>query len=186
MLIPDDEADYLIFRGTQVVSEPAGSIIKLIRNSWDIIRNLRIWPWPVKIKGSTYKGHAGFIRGAVRVARFIRPQLRKNKPLVVAGHSLGGAIALVVGLLVGRGKPVNIITLGCPRVFWSPVKIPENAKITMYRCGRDIVSYIPLGRHPVPLTVVGKPKKLWPSTADHRIREYIRAIKEISGEQNAN
>lgn len=181
LLLHEADADYLIFRGTESWPDDTG-FLAATRNVWDMVRNLRIWPWPVKIEGIEYRGHAGFIRGARRVAREIRPSLRREMPLVVAGHSLGGAVALVAGLLLGRDqKMVEIVTLGCPRVFWSLVQLPLDTTLTMYRHGRDLVTYVPVGRHPVPQVKLGKAARFWPNISDHRVDHYIAEIRALFG-----
>lgn len=172
------DADYLAFRGTETIPEDE-SLLGFAGSIWDIVRDLRIWPWPVQIHGHEYRGHAGFIRGSLKVVEEVTPLLR-NKPLVIAGHSLGGAVALVAGLLLSReGKDVEIVTFGCPHVFWGDVYVPEETRITMYRFGRDIVTYVPLGKHPAPQTVIGTASRFWPNIRDHRMDNYLGALREL-------
>lgn len=177
LLVPDGDADYVMFRGTETSGEASTTFLERIQDVWDIVRDLRILPWPVKVDGIEYRGHAGFIRGAIRVAKALEHQLR-NKKLVVAGHSMGGAIALVVGLLLAKGgKPVEIVTVGAPHVFCDKVNIPDNCEITMYKKGKDIVTYVPLGRHPVKQTVVGKPSRWYPNAEDHSLHDALIAVR---------
>lgn len=168
LLVEDEGMNYLVFRGTEAWPP--------FPNAWDLIRDLRIWPWPIRVGDQNLRGHAGFIRGAERAASAVLPDLPAG-PLTVAGHSLGGAVALVAGMLLAHKREVTeIVTLGAPHVFWHKPSIPEQTRLTMYRKGRDLVTYVPLGRHPVKLTKIGKPERFWPNLGDHGVDQYAQEI----------
>src|ERR1700722_10656049 len=59
----------------------------------------------------------GFLSGVREVYQKIIPTLSLLKPLVITGHSLGAARALIfAGLLTAAGtKPVRVVTFGSPR-----------------------------------------------------------------------
>jgi hypothetical protein len=103
------------------------------------------------------------------------PPLISTPLLLLSSHSPLSLFSFL--LLAKHGQPVKIVTFGAPRVFCSEVNIPENTEITMYRNGRDVVTTVPLGKHPVKLTNIGKKGLFW-SWEDHGMKEYIKSLKE--------
>ena len=89
---PHDKFHVLAFRGTE-----ASSLNAIFRQGgWrDIIRDLRFIPWYDKRVGWA---HSGFLKGAKAVDRIIVNSPRKETILI--GHSLGGALALIVALMM--------------------------------------------------------------------------------------
>jgi hypothetical protein len=81
----------------------------------DWIRDLSAVPWPFPTIGIC---HSGFGAGGTAIAERVRAALRDDGRLItVVGHSLGGAMALIVGArLIAAGKRVRIVTFGAPRV----------------------------------------------------------------------
>lgn len=90
--------------------------------------------------------HRGFLGAALA----IYPQLqwpRDDRRLILVGHSLGGAIALVVGaLMITSDKPVAaVVTFGAPRVGMSDFcGVLQAAEVRQYRHGNDPVPTVPL------------------------------------------
>lgn len=64
------------------------------------------------------KLHQGFGSGAKAVYEDIQPFLQKNQPIHITGHSLGGAIAVVLAMYLEKDdyKVSQIITFGQPKV----------------------------------------------------------------------
>jgi hypothetical protein len=64
------------------------------------------------------KLHQGFGSGAKAVYEDIKPFLVKNQPIQLTGHSLGGAIAVILAMYLQKdGYPVKqVITFGQPKV----------------------------------------------------------------------
>lgn len=62
--------------------------------------------------------HQGFSSAALAVYENLLPYLDKSKSVYVTGHSLGGAIAVVVGMYLQRDgyQLENVITFGQPKV----------------------------------------------------------------------
>ena len=107
------------FAGYQVVAPRGTEADALISgNGWrDIVRDLRVIPWKDKRVGWS---HAGFLKGARGIVdRGLFGMLRRAKPIVLVGHSLGGAIALnAAALLHAEGFDVHhVVTFGSPRTF---------------------------------------------------------------------
>ncbi|BFM48378.1 lipase family protein [Marinomonas sp. THO17] len=62
--------------------------------------------------------HTGFAQAAQQVLQDVRPYLDKDIPLAITGHSLGGAIAVVLAMyLEAEGHPIeSVVTFGQPKV----------------------------------------------------------------------
>ena len=113
---------------------------------WDAVRDLRILPiWTRELGWCP----AGFLRAAKRLMPKCLSECMdrdiEKEDIVLTGHSLGGAVALIVGALMVRDE-VNvqeIVTFGAPRC--GRLKILDNTPVTMYRHGKDIVPMV----HPV-------------------------------------
>jgi hypothetical protein len=89
--------------------------------------------------------HSGFLAGALALTPQIAMAVA-GKPYALTGHSLGGALALVVaGLLVDAGHaPERVATFGAPKVgFSSFVEALKDVPIAQYRRGNDIVPLVP-------------------------------------------
>lgn len=172
MLVPTPSCTILAFRGTEAGERPGDSSLEKIQNKWDCIRDARILPW--KKKGIP-AGQAGFIRGASAVFDALRGTPIQG-PYVLCGHSLGGAIALALwAILEAEGKEVHeVVTYGCPKVFYSPKKavLASPTRITMYKYGKDAVTYVFAGKHPVELTKIGKASSWFPNLKDHGMSSY--------------
>jgi hypothetical protein len=62
--------------------------------------------------------HQGFSQAALRILDEIKPQLDRKRPIDIVGHSLGGAVAVSLGMLLDHeGYRVGVIhTYGQPKV----------------------------------------------------------------------
>jgi len=58
--------------------------------------------------------HAGFYNIAIHSKKIFRNLIKKDKPIVITGHSLGGAVALLLGGILY--KDVKVFTFGSPPV----------------------------------------------------------------------
>ncbi len=100
----NDEAIFIVFRGTQV------------KQVEDILADIEVDPQ------SAFGGkvHSGFYRAyrLIRARLLNKLRLHGNKPIVVSGHSLGGALATLAALdLSLKRLPVTAVyTAGQPRV----------------------------------------------------------------------
>ncbi len=113
----------------------------------DWIRDLRVAPRHFATIGTC---HAGFGAGATAIAKSALPLLSGETRLVtVTGHSLGGAMALIVGaLLIASGFRVRIVTFGAPRVAFFvnlalPLLVRRGLALREYRRSGDPVPGVP-------------------------------------------
>jgi hypothetical protein len=122
----------------------------------DVIQDLKVWP-------TIRKGIIGH-RGAFLQAKFLLKALGKDWELVkkIAGHSLGGSVALYLGLWTH----LPVITYGAfnPFVFWWRLK--DTPEAVNYVYGADIVPRIFWWRKKYGRTVHVKGKGFHPFT-DH-------------------
>jgi hypothetical protein len=114
----------------------------------DWMRDLRALPRSFPTVGIC---HAGFGSGGTAVAgRVLAAVAGDARTMTVVGHSLGGAMALIVGArLVAAGKRARIVTFGAPRVaFLFNRALPRLARAAIElaeyrRCG-DPVPHVPM------------------------------------------
>lgn len=90
--------------------------------------------------------HRGFDGATTRVVNELRPLLDKSSPIVITGHSLGGAVALLTGMHLHReGFQIShIYTYGQPRVTDKQgAALYKQIPVSRYVNHRDIVPVIP-------------------------------------------
>ncbi len=142
----------------------------------DALRDMRILPlWTRELGWCP----AGFLKASRRLVNKVTSVcLEKDidhKNIILTGHSLGGAVALILGALMTRDEipPVEIVTFGAPRC--GRLKILDNVPVTQYRHGKDIVPMVPpLMRRHNKLVKLGKPKSL---IKDHFVVNYVKMKK---------
>ena len=128
----------------------------------DVVRDIRIAPWWVSELGWV---PAGFAKAAKRLipkclSECMSRDIEPDK-IVLTGHSLGGAVALIVGALMVRDEilPKEIVTFGAPKC--GRLKLLDGIPVTCYRHGKDIVPMVPpLMRRHKPLEQVATTEKL--------------------------
>ena len=151
----------------------------------DAVRDLRILPLWTKELGWC---PAGFLKASKRLITKVMSECwtRGIKPedMILTGHSLGGACALIVGALMVRDEfyPSEIVTFGAPRC--GRLKILDGTEVTMYRHGKDIVPLLPpLMRRHKPNERFGEPTSF---IKDHMMIHYqnMSYIKELEARRN--
>lgn len=153
----------------------------------DIIRDMRFIPWYHPILGWA---HSGFMKGALKIYEDLTEHIIKDVPIRITGHSLGAAMALVVGILLKHDgyKLVEYVGFACPRTFvYNKQKhnpdLSVRFPITIYRYQDDIVPIVPFAfpfnyHHPVKMTQIGDGNGL-PSLIDHSMNNYIDAMRYL-------
>ncbi|GAB5387465.1 MAG: hypothetical protein Alpg2KO_04330 [Alphaproteobacteria bacterium] len=128
MIFEDRRNTYLVFRGTES------------RDPRDIVRDLKAWPTQWRGKGRVHSGFAGGIDGLW--ADIEKDLNTRNKPLIIAGHSLGGAYATLASTLLP--DHVQTYTFGAPRVGCADfTKHVDHKKLFRYVGCSDIVCRLP-------------------------------------------
>lgn len=156
----------LAWRGT-VITDPR-----------DIIRDLDCLP---RFRAGLGDVHHGFLSGVESVEAQILADTSDSGPLVVTGHSLGAAMALIFGgllCLIGH-PPAAIVTLGSPRLGFATIEgLLKDIPGRDYRHGEDPVTPLPpIFEHPRPLTQLAweGPAPLDPLEY-HAAAGYVRAL----------
>ncbi|MFP4308526.1 MAG: lipase family protein [Desulfococcaceae bacterium] len=106
--------------------------------------------------------HSGFKKEFFKVWPEVAEALEEiDLPLFFAGHSLGGALAL---LAASMRKPRAVYTFGCPRVG-DPAFAAGLDGVPVYRIAslRDIVTGVPPSRIPFDFRHIGEPVFLTPA-----------------------
>lgn len=167
---PRDNTLYVAVRGTEVGLISDWGIL-------DMIRNIRFLPWYTETTGWC---HSGFLRGAIGLSRMLDRTLPRDYPLIMTGHSLGAAVAVLAAqLLVSNGRTVEeVVLFGCPRIYaFGYPTLPFPA--ASYRNGGDVICLMPrMYQHAVPQVVIN-PRKGIPRISDHKILRYADALKNI-------
>ena len=109
--------------------------------------------------------HAGFLEGALALYPFLDLQTLPRP--VFVGHSMGGAIALLVAALATLDfcEPRKITTFGAPRAGGATLKsLLSGQNVHLYRNGNDPVPEVPFHffgfyQHPRSLIEVGHPSR---------------------------
>ncbi len=165
--------NYVIVRGTE------GSEF-LTGDGWiDVIRDMRVAPW---YDSRTGWAHAGFLKGAQGLMEGgVTRHIRDGLPVVLAGHSMGGGVSLLLAMMLHEaGYGVKAwVGFGTPRCFVGTRKLPF--EITSYRNGGDIVPLVPRwwmgGYRSLPLTNIG-PQDRIVNLTDHDILKYKDSLRK--------
>lgn len=90
--------------------------------------------------------HSGFDKAAAAIYADLSPYLKKGYATYITGHSLGGAIAALIGIYAGEDgqKVVKIVTFGQPR-FTTAAGIDRLAGLPLTRVvdENDIIPMLP-------------------------------------------
>lgn len=143
LAVSDERAVHLVFRGTK--AGPRGNAdLRTILGGW--AANLDYAP--VDLGG--YHVHRGFHREVEAVARSLREVVMdhgaEGKPLYLAGHSAGGALAtLAARRLHEAGVPVRgAVTFASPRVGDRAFAASYPVQLVRIERRHDVVPHLPL------------------------------------------
>ncbi len=157
-----------------------GKVKGSLKNWLDVVRDVRFIPWHDKRVGWA---HSGFLKGSRCVCDKHLVKLPTDKKLIITGHSLGGALALVAAQILRQTHDIEeVVVFGCPRVFlWNSVDRFSNIRVCLYRNGHDLVTTVPHSfygyRHPRELSQLGSFKSSQRSISRwHSIEKYIKSL----------
>ena len=142
----------------------------------DALRDMRILPWWARGIGWC---PAGFYKASRRLVNKVTSvcleQDIDHTQIELTGHSLGGAVALIVGALMTRDEipPRQIVTFGAPRC--GRLKILDTIPVSQYRNGKDIVPLVPplMRRHNDLIKIGSENSRI----KDHFVINYVKATK---------
>jgi hypothetical protein len=104
-----------------------------------------------KVGYNNGKVHRGFWREAEKLKPMVVEWVlnHPNRPIIITGHSLGGAISVVMARILEREmncKAMNLVTFGCPMV--GDEKFVGGVKSRHIRVGNenDVVTTVPPGK----------------------------------------
>lgn len=193
----DTQALITVIGGVVQVAFPGTASLR------DVLTDLRV---PLDC-GDTPLDGCRVHRGVIRAWRAVREQVYDGvwnavwrlgggrPPIDFAGHSLGGALAIVAGIDMARTNswPVTVVTFGAPRV--GDAALREAARATLMRCtcyvhGADPIPWVPpwhwgyrtagkvvrIGRHPGMAMLRHALTPGRTCLADHRIDAYVDAM----------
>lgn len=91
------------------------------------------------------KAHAGFVDSIKKISRSLikdLEELPRNKRLIFTGHSMGGALALLLSL---HYKPTEICTYGTPKVAGGEIfrNHFKDIQVRRIKTERDFVTWLP-------------------------------------------
>ena len=138
----EDDATYVVFRGSES------------RRDWvmNIVFRLRLASF-LEDDDEEVRAHSGFAYQWLSVRESVLDRLastdrRSDRPVVVCGHSLGGAVSTVAALdLHQRGFDCILVTFGSPRALNRAARDRFEAHgIPAYRVtnGSDVVAMVPI------------------------------------------
>ncbi len=146
-----EDALVVAFRGT-------------VPTNWaDWWRDFQAWPHAARDHPDLGPCHDGFLSGVEAIWPLLRPLL-VDRRVVVTGHSLGGALALVAGALLASAgaRPVQLATFGAPKAGGAKLaSLLHAVPGEQYRNGNDPVPDVPamwfVYQHTRKLNEIGAP-----------------------------
>ena len=170
--------------GRAIVSTTEDGRVITFRGSDDIaswLHDLEAVTQPVPGLGDV---HAGFWSAWLEIAV---PCL-DVQPQVLAGHSLGAALAIIAAAnLCLKGKPPKAVyAFEPPRVSTDSaihqLLLDNGVELYLFRNGRDIVTQIPMALpdwpwYPLPLIGIGEQGEFFDNVEDHAILEVVQAVQ---------
>jgi pimeloyl-ACP methyl ester carboxylesterase len=176
--------------GLEMSLDSSDGVVRIAGGSSDHLDDWRrnadtaLIPWPGDGPGLV---HRGFLAAALSVYRQASRGLLGVRRVELAGHSLGGAWATLLALMLAEdGFPVATVeTYGCPRVGDREFCQSYPIRHVRYVCGRDPIPYLPWYRYhdlgpPIRLpSQIGWQKALpWRWPHDHRLFSYRAAMAQ--------
>jgi triacylglycerol lipase len=161
-----------------------GTTLRGLEGVEDVLRDLSAAPRYAELFPAIGFCHSGFLAGVEAVAQDMMADLRGAR-VILAGHSLGGAMALIFGamLAVAGRTPTGIVTFGAPRAGFGKLRrtLRSVPVLRCYRNGQDPVPALPWWlpwwpyQQPRALIAVGVPGPM--PIGDHHIASYRASLQ---------
>lgn len=140
-------------------------------------RNKSEWPIILNFLAKEHEGteaHGGFVLTARKLISSIRmfAGLHPESPIVLTGHSMGGAIATLLSLSVEGGK---VVTFGSPKTIERDELYAFSAKeISHYVVNTDVVTHLPpwMYRRPGRHVAFKRKFSIFRPLENHRLHTY--------------
>ena len=117
---------------------------------FDWLTNLRAWTGHTPY-GRVHRGYYVTVQSLTDELRDVLGRDPKRRPVVLTGHSMGGALAVVAGVLLGSHEPGGIYTFGQPQVgnraFSRSFRHSYPAPLFRFVNGADAIAAWTYGRH---------------------------------------
>lgn len=124
--------------------------------------------------------HRGFLSNAYRLIPLILTKINTQKPLILTGHSLGGATSILLAIILKQwGYNVSqVVTFACPKVGtnkFNKIYTELNILTINYVLGKDIIPSLPFHFKPAPGTRVLLPSNTkFGFIRDHFLKGYVK------------
>ena len=155
-----------------------------IKQKEDIINDLNCFlyhdqKWKIRY-------HMGFKRAYEKIKEFILSIVKYDDSIYIFGHSLGGALAVLIGIdLWNIKKQVTILSFGCPRIGDKTfTNFLQRISLLHYRVvnGIDLITHLPpwwLGyKHCGQKIRIGNRWAFWRYLWNHNLSEYKKRFLE--------
>ena len=137
-----------------VVRDPARTIVAFRGSDdpWDWLTNLRAWTGHTPY-GRVHRGYYGVAETLVDELREVLAADPRRRPVVLTGHSMGGALAVVAGAILATDEiaPGGIYTFGQPQVgdraFSRSFSRQYPAPLFRFVNGADAIAAWTYGKH---------------------------------------
>jgi len=119
---------------------------------WDWLTNLRAWTGQTPY-GRVHRGYYLTVQSLTEELRGVLEDDAAKRPVVLTGHSMGGALAVVAGVLLAGGgyHPGGVYTFGQPQVgnraFSRTFALRYPAPLFRFVNGADAIAAWTYGRH---------------------------------------
>lgn len=176
LVIEEQDCTWVCFRGTEAKPTPT-------RTGWsnffDVIKDLRIFPYRTLLG---WWAHKGFAKGAEAWVHKYGSRLNPRKKLYLTGHSLGAAVAVqAVPLLKAKGVSTTELVVFAEPASWyrgdehlyQRLQVPSTSYINANDFIRAVVPWAKTGVHRTYLN----PKK-GVSFKEHSSQAYKAALIE--------
>ena len=151
----------------------------------DWLQNLNRCKVPYVIDGVSYGSvHSGFLHELESIYPWLNNKIAEGRRIEIVGHSLGGAIAVLLGLYLSktRSQHISVTTFGTPRIgnrrFHNMCTSPNLNIVRIYNFA-DVITHIPfIGYYHIgdPVRIYNTNTNVCKIGKNHSIYNYIEIL----------